>query len=73
MDIWEGRDDSYKPTDVKESLAQYDNYQIYDLYCNDIQYSQTDVKLFNNFLAVQRLSPYGEILCNFSAIANIYT
>ena len=83
MDIWQGRDDSYKPNNFKESLAQYDNYQIHDLYCVDIVYSsiQTGSGLivppppqnkFRSFLGVERVSPFGVINCNFEAIAIAY-
>jgi hypothetical protein len=65
-------EDKYAPIISKPSLQQYDNYQIHDLYCDDIKYIGADIKLFNNFLAVQRVSPYGAIECNFEAIAILY-
>jgi hypothetical protein len=71
--------DPYAPKIFKEELAQYDNYQIHDLYCNDIfwdaltidgrQISPPNPSLFNNFLAVEKISLHGTIECNFEAIA----
>jgi hypothetical protein len=33
---------TYKPIDLKPSLAQYDNYQIYTLVCRDVTSTRTD-------------------------------
>jgi hypothetical protein len=74
--------DRYAPPDSKPSLQQWDNYQIHDLYCDDVLYqplvvgSKTisppaDAKR-NNFLAVERVSPHGSIDCDFEAIAVAY-
>ena len=67
-----GLDDNYLPVLPKPSLQQYDNYQIHDFYCVDIINSPTDIKLFNQFLAVERVSPDGEIDCDFQEIAELY-
>jgi hypothetical protein len=68
-----GVNDNYLPTVPKPSLQQYDNYQIHDLYCEDIYYSSSLVPvLFRSFLAVERVSPYGEIECDFNQIAMDY-
>jgi hypothetical protein len=74
--------DSYKPPIDKPELGQYDNYQIYDIYCDDIVYEILTINghdvdppepvKFKNFLAVERVSPIGAIECDFNAIANIY-
>lgn len=69
----ENADDSYAPANPKPPLQQFDNYQIHDLYCEDIYYP--DVKppvLFRSALGVQRVSPYGEIECDFESIALEY-
>lgn len=72
--------DNYKPTVSKPSLQQYDNYQIYDIYCKDIVYSPMVIEgninspppLFKkDFLAVQRFSSIS-IDCDFTQIASTY-
>ena len=71
--------DGYKPSIPKPSLQQYDNYQIYSVYCEDIVYSglpassniPSPVKQ-RNFLAVQSMAPSGSIKCNFSQIVDLY-
>lgn len=75
--------DSYAPAVSKSSLQQYDNYQIHDLYCDDIEYRSVTVfsqvipapssVKFKNFLAVERVSPFGEIPCDFETIAKTYS
>jgi hypothetical protein len=75
-------DDNYAPTIPKPALQQYDNYQIYDLYCVDRPISIVDGYDFeaykyvtpsssNNsmqsWLAVQRYSP-DRITLDFEAI-----
>jgi hypothetical protein len=74
--------DSYKPPIDKPELGQYDNYQIHDMYCDDIIYQKLiivgkDVTppipvKFKNFLAVERVSPTGLIDCDFNSIASSY-
>jgi hypothetical protein len=76
-------DDSYRPTNPKPELQQWDNYQINDLYCDDIEYSPVTVLgqvisapssvIFNNFLAVERTSIRAKIECDFELIANNYS
>ena len=72
-------DDEYKPSISKPSLQQYDNYQIYSVYCEDIVYSSLPASSNipipvkqRNFLAVQSMSPSGLIKCNFSEIVDLY-
>jgi hypothetical protein len=72
MPSYLGADDNYLPLISKPSLQQYDNYQIHDLYCVDIVESPTNIKLFKQFLAVERVSPHGEINCDFNQIAELY-
>lgn len=43
MSDYQGIEDEYLPPVVKPSLQQYDNYQIYDLYCTDIYSIRIDV------------------------------
>jgi hypothetical protein len=71
--------DPYKPAIVKDPLHQYDNYQIYSLYCLDRQrvtvsdgVSSDSTIEFTAWLAVQSYSPYRVIPCNFSQIAGVY-
>ncbi len=76
--------DTYRPPISKPSLQQYDNYQIYDIYCFDVV-SNTKVinsisgetntvsnQLKQGFIAVQAYSPDAPILCDFSTIAEQY-
>jgi uncharacterized protein (DUF1684 family) len=73
---YNGINDSYLPTISKPSLQQYDNYQIHDLYCRDIIFTDTTLGntniVFKKFLAVETVSPVGSIECDFNAIANQY-
>jgi hypothetical protein len=63
----------------KLSLQQYDNYQIYNLYCRDTVYQvlkdgilqPNEIHLFRSFLAVQSYSPYG-IPDDFDSIIRSY-
>jgi hypothetical protein len=67
------------PPVSKPSLQQYDNYQIYDLYCVDITIDKTNydgshqqvLQLQTSFLAVQAYS-YSPIKCDFNAIVEQY-
>lgn len=59
--------DTYAPTVVKPSLQQYDNYQIYTLYCSDF----STVEKFKSFIAVQKYSPF-PIYFDFSVLASKY-
>jgi|GEM_PF-6043480 len=72
IESYQGIEDSYLPTDVKPSLQQYDNYQIYDIYLSDAIYSPTIKKIGLIKLAVQKYSPLGVIDCDFNSIANLY-
>jgi hypothetical protein len=82
MSDYLGHVDGYLPVAGVPSAQQYDNYGIYDLFCSDIIYQSLVVlgktipapvsKLNRNFLAVERVSPYGLINCDFEAIALIY-
>lgn len=79
MTSYQGIEDNYLPTDSKPSLQQYDNYQIHDLYCEDIIYQAIEGTSFvpdpvrnRRFLAVERVSPHGSIECNFEAIATAH-
>jgi hypothetical protein len=70
------------PATSNPSLQQYDNYQIHDLYCEDIIYEDLIINNitiphpnpveFRTFLAVERVSVHGEIEINFEAIALAY-
>jgi hypothetical protein len=72
----------YAPKVDKPASGQYDNFQMNDFYCNDTTYQELVIdgntidppasSLFNNFLAVQKVSPTGEIDCDFEAIALTY-
>jgi hypothetical protein len=74
--------DDYRPIVVKPELQQWDNYQINDLYCNDIDYlpivisgitvSPPPSLIFKNFLAVEKACIYPAIECDFEAIAVAY-
>ena len=70
--------DPYAPPISKPSLQQYDNYQIYDLYCVDIisdvvidgvMSGKQDKGFY--LLAVQAYSP-SIVKCNFNALAIQY-
>jgi hypothetical protein len=74
--------DPYKPAILKPSLAQWDNYQIHNLYCVDTQRQQIttigtststiDASIrFKYFLAVQAYSTK-DIPCDFDAIVRAY-
>lgn len=73
------QNDSYKPLTSKPSLQQYDNYQIYDISCVDIETSIVNSNNLNNsnntlvtsFIAVQAYSTT-QIKCNFNNIINTY-
>lgn len=69
------QNDSYKPPAPLPSLQQYDNYQIYSLFCVDRNFEATIAGVqndysskFNNWLAVQIYSPYRKIPCNFTDV-----
>jgi hypothetical protein len=74
--------DAYKPPIDKPSLGQYDPYQLHNIYCDDTEYQPITINnqnfaapnkdLFNNWLAVERMSPSGAIECDFNAIAVEY-
>lgn len=72
-------DDAYAPPIPKPSLQQYDNYQIYDMYCFDTLSQRNSTKNGIEILsktnirtiAVQAYSP-SPILCNFDAIVRRY-
>jgi hypothetical protein len=75
-------DDEYKPLNPKPGLQQYDNYQIYDMYCIDINYRRIETdgskqkaedvpKKRLCWLAVQSYSP-SIINCDFNAIVKNY-
>lgn len=73
---YQGIEDSYLPATPIPAAQKYDNYQIHNFYCRDIIYdnpadSDRNV-LFKKFLAVEKVSPYGEIECDFDAIVNQY-
>jgi hypothetical protein len=74
MSIWDSfPNDPYKPPVVKEQLARIDNYQIHNIYCEDVYYTNSNPPvLFRDFLAVERVSPYGQIECDFDQIAMDY-
>jgi hypothetical protein len=74
--------DPYKPAILKPSLAQWDNYQIHNLYCVDIQKQEITTVgttantvdstiAFKSFLAVQAYS-FKDIPCNLDAIVRAY-
>lgn len=70
--------DSYKPPVLKESLAQWDNYQNHSLYCVDINYIKTkdgvstnETGVFTSFLAVQAYSTES-IAFNFDELVQAY-
>jgi hypothetical protein len=72
--------DRYQPTELKPALAQWDNYQIYNLGCVDTwtermsngEILRDAIKLKTSFIAVQAYS-IQPIACDFSAIMNTYT
>lgn len=73
--------DPYAPSVSVPSLQQYDNYQIYDLHCVDIESSSFTNGIPNgialvekeSFLAVQVFHPdYAEIPCIFSQLVLEY-
>lgn len=79
MSDYLGYSDDRLPPIPKPSLQQYDNYQIHDLYCRDIEYLPLPATatvppplLFKRWLAVERVSIHGAIECDFEAIANLY-
>ena len=74
MSVWDNfNDDDYKPNSIKEQLAKIDNYQIHDIYCEDVYYfNGNQPVLFRNFLAVEAVSPDRMIECNFNQIAINY-
>lgn len=79
MSIYYGIEDIYLPPVPKPPLQQWDNYQIHDLYCEDIVYvtalettDKPDRIIFRNFLAVERFNPIDAIECDFEAIAKAY-
>jgi hypothetical protein len=75
--------DKYKPAVLKPSLAQWDNYQIHNLYCVDTRRQKittingavndtADFTItFKSFLAVQAYSVQ-DIPCNFDEIVRAY-
>jgi hypothetical protein len=70
--------DPYAPVVSKPEAQSWDNYQIHDLYCIDIEYIGTTTysgfpsEQFKKFLAVEMACPSGAILCDFEAIAIAY-
>jgi hypothetical protein len=77
---YQGINDPTLPSSPKPSLQQYDNYQIYDLFCTDKIMSisvnaeppQQQIKKQQNFLAVQAFDPRYQIPVNFTFIATTY-
>lgn len=75
--------DSYKPATLKPSLAQWDNYQLHNLYCVDTHKQEISTvsgvitstidssTVFKSFLAVQAYS-FKDIPCDFDAIVRAY-
>jgi hypothetical protein len=74
--------DPYEPAVLKPPLAQWDNYQIHNLYCVDIQKQEIttvgttastvdSIIPFKSSLAVQAYS-FKDIPCNFDAIVRAY-
>jgi hypothetical protein len=71
--------DVYAPSVPKPAAQQWDNYQIYDLYCTDRIFEvkkngviQPPEKIvFRDFLAVQAYHP-SAIGCDFDAIVRAY-
>lgn len=80
MPNYQGIQDSSLPQVHKASLQQYDNYQIYDIFCTDsIRTSvingsspQDSSLLKRNFLAVQAYDVNGQIPLDFALIATTY-
>lgn len=78
MGNYQGIEDELVPLYPNLYLQQYDNYEIHDFYCDDINYSVANVAKpelsvkFQNWLAVERVSPHGIIECDFEAIALLY-
>jgi hypothetical protein len=70
--------DPFAPSVSRPEAQKWNSYQDYDLYCIDIEYVGTaqypafPTEKFKKFLAVEMATPYGEILCDFEAIANTY-
>jgi hypothetical protein len=74
--------DNYKPKISKPSLQQWDNYQIYDLFCTEIKYglipqntraslTTPDIQIESKILAVEQYNP--NIICvDFRGIASQY-
>jgi hypothetical protein len=57
-DYFAANSDPYAPLVPIDSLQQYDNYQIHDLYCIDVIYGSINTitsppSLFRSFLAVE--------------------
>jgi hypothetical protein len=81
-------DDKYKPVTPLPSLQQYDNYQIYSLYCVDTNVASTRTESItgggtytsssngsnqkNSFIAVQTYNVYSKIPCDFRSIIQTY-
>jgi hypothetical protein len=74
--------DPYKPVVLKPSLAQWDNYQLHNLYCVDTHRQEVTMTgtttntidssiVFKDLLAVQAYS-FKDIPCNFDAIVSAY-
>lgn len=78
MKSYLGIEDDKLPNVSKQLLQQYDNYQIYDLVCSDINTQTTSetgtttqsIKQ-TNFIAIQAYSPHA-ILCDFNSIVTSY-
>jgi hypothetical protein len=76
-------DDPYKPAVLKPPLAQWDNYQLHNLYCVDTHRQEiTTINgavtstvdstiVFKSLIAVQAYS-FKDIPCNFDAIVRAY-
>jgi hypothetical protein len=79
MPQYQGISDNSLPLIPKPSLQQYDNYQIYDVCCNDEiketyvdgEVVSTDIKKFNHFLAIQAYSVV-PIISDFIEVVNTY-
>jgi hypothetical protein len=75
--------DPYKPAILKPSLAQWDNYQLHNLYCVDTRRQEVttiggavtstidSTIVFKSLIAVQAYS-FKDIPCNFDAIVRAY-
>lgn len=75
MPNYQGIEDDRLPSVVKPSLQQYDNYQIHDFYCSDPvtrTFAPSDSMKGKHWVAVEVVSPFGNIPINFEDIAIKY-